>query len=636
MLYKRICEGLNDRGRLVPKGSEYDYIKDPNKDYYVSIFDYFEDHKKKFDETGSVSGITDVTTNSLIWDFDAYTNTDQSKQDVLELATRLLKEGLNQDDFNIFYSGNKGFSLELHTTAILNPSDFKRITAHLSKGLATRDEKIVNASRIFRVPLTKHNTSGLFKIPLKLEEVQELSLDKIKELAKHSDNREWSIVEAQLPNAILALKDRDLETVKTSDPEIVSNFVRQIKWLSPCKEAILQGFFKDGMKHHALMALAATIKAQGLPQEITYRMLKGSCELQARRYNTEQVPKDNIWKIVKDVYSAHWQGKTYSCKDHEFLQQVCPSKNSKGCGLLKKEPMVKIESVANDFGKFAKDIDKNTIYTGIEPLDKRLKMLTNSHVVIAGVAGSGKTTLVLNILQNLSAKGSINVFGSLDMPYNLVYLKAAQKVMKVPDDTILGFHQKQDAKKIKEVDDAIAKAYSNTLFDFRRGVSIEDIRENMLAVKDRYGDQFKVAVYDYINKIQGPYSDETANLAYIAPRLADIADEAGILMISLAQVGRAKGGVSTPMNDSRVAKGSSAIEESASVLMGVWREGANSENDNFISIGVLKNRMGPEFKLDLHWEGMTSTIRSLSDEERMELDALRESKAISDDSDGGW
>jgi replicative DNA helicase len=145
----------------------------------------------------------------------------------------------------------------------------------------------------------------------------------------------------------------------------------------------------------------------------------------------------------------------------------------------------------------------------------------------------------------------------------------------------------------------------------------------------------KLAVYDFINLIGGPYSDETANLAYIAPKLKDLANEAEVLIISLAQVARAKGGPNTPLKDSRVAKGSSAIEESATVVMGVWREGYNTEQDDFITLAGLKMRMGREFKLDLHWNGANSEIREMNPMEVQRLDEFRAAKE-SEEEGSSW
>lgn len=95
------------------------------------------------------------------------------------------------------------------------------------------------------------------------------------------------------------------------------------------------------------------------------------------------------------------------------------------------------------------------------------------------------------------------------------------------------------------------------------------------------------------------------------------------MIISLAQIARSKGGPSTPLLDSRVAKGSSAIEESATVLFGIWRPGYNRGiNDKFMTISALKTRMGKEFTESLYFNGLTSEIRDLTSDEQKQYEHL--------------
>ena len=77
-MYKRICKGLRDIGKLVPVDQKV--FTNKNNDYYESIFYYTESQKseaeQKVEKNGSyrnkgVSGITDVLTNKLLWDLDS-------------------------------------------------------------------------------------------------------------------------------------------------------------------------------------------------------------------------------------------------------------------------------------------------------------------------------------------------------------------------------------------------------------------------------------------------------------------------------------------------------------------------------------------------------------------------------------
>lgn len=633
MYYRRLCKGLTDKGTLVPVGDEYSSINNPDKDYYLSIYYYNKDQYDKFQKSGTVAGITDTVTPYLAFDFDSESDLEASRKDTLELCSRLIAHGLNESDFTICFSGNKGFSVEVLTNNLFSPSDFKNITKALAGDLPTRDSKIVNPSRIFRVPNTKHQSTGLYKLPITLGQLSSLPSEVIKDLAKDASNAaEWSINEVVVPASILALKETKeiIGDLNLSNDLSDLDYSQRPKDMPACKYSILNGYFKKGHRNDCLMALAAHFKSRGYPKEITYNLLKGAARLQAQRSpNDMPIEKSEIWNtVIQSVYGPNWQGKTYSCKNHDFLKELCP-KGEHSCEKAygKNKEVVSIETVSSIFRKYAEDIDKNTILTGIKEIDEKIRLQTKSHVVIAACSGVGKTTTILNILRNASAKGQYALFGSLDMSDALVYQKLAQSVTGMNDKELF-LRYKEDLTFRSKVDASIATQYKHTLFDFSSGVTIDQLYERLYKAKVEHGDNLRIAVYDYINLISGPFSDANANLAYIAPKLKDLANELDLLVISLAQIARDKGGPATPLKDSRVAKGSSAIEESATVLFGMWREFYNTPNDNYISIAALKTRMGKEFKQDLYWNGMSGEIRGLTSEEAHKLEELREEKEM--------
>jgi hypothetical protein len=917
-----------------------------------------------------------------VFDFDSKDDTEQARKDTVELVSRLISLGVARDQMLVSYSGSKGFSVELETVHSFTPTQLKNVAQNLATGLNTLDTKIYNASRVFRVPYTKHPATGLYKLPISIEQLSEFNMDQIKELAKNLDNAASPAVDGvELPQAILALANSAPEVTPIAEVGDI-DYSKKERGMPSCKYRILNGDFPSGNRNNALMALGAHYKSKGVPKEVNYRILKGAAELQGRRYNQTPFDKTEIWNnIIEVLYGPHWKGATYSCADHDWLKAICPT-GGKCSGKAKKE-FVTIDSVSDIFSNYATNIDKNTIKTGIDTIDDSIRLQTHSHVVIAGSSGSGKclgkgtlvlmydgstkvvedvkvgdllmgddstprtvlslargsetlykvsqedgadyivneshilslkctndqqhkatktyianrvvdisvkeylnasgkfkecfkgykaavefeeksqpipaylmgywlgngskskpqvsmhakdvevleyiknyatakgykfnaaresengvsvyfygnknefvntlrelelvndkhvhriyltgskaqrldliaglldsdghydpnkntfeftssderlmqqfqwlcrsvgykctykrelkhyrsftkgklyegdavayrayltgdrldlipnklarkravaqikqryqdctkislenigfgeyfgfeidgnkrfvlgtdftvthnTSTILNILNNASKAGLKAVMGSMDMGAPLIYQKLAQKVSGLTDKRLYDIFKNKDQKRIKEIQQKIMEEYKNVFFDFRSGVEIGELRENLLAMKDQHGSDLKLVVYDFINRIRGPYSDETANLAYIAPKLSDLANETETLIISLAQIARSKGGPATPLTDSRIAKGSSAIEESATVLFGLWRPGYNKgDQDKYLRIAALKTRMGKEFSVGLGWDGMTGNIRSLSSEEEADLEIL-ETKDTEKD---GW
>jgi hypothetical protein len=135
-----------------------------------------------------------------------------------------------------------------------------------------------------------------------------------------------------------------------------------------CKYAIQHGFFPSGSRSNALMALAAHYKAQGVPKEVNYRILKGAAELQGRRYNQESFDKKEIWdKIIGQVYGPNWKGKTYSCANEPWLKALCPNKGL--CSKKSKDGILYATDLSNTFEDFAVNLEKNIIKTGLRELD---------------------------------------------------------------------------------------------------------------------------------------------------------------------------------------------------------------------------------------------------------------------------
>ena len=77
-MYVRLCEGLADKGKLIPDTENISkHIKDCTKDYYVSVYKYNESQKEKFDKEGTIAGIQDVVTNKLVFDLVSFSLLDK-------------------------------------------------------------------------------------------------------------------------------------------------------------------------------------------------------------------------------------------------------------------------------------------------------------------------------------------------------------------------------------------------------------------------------------------------------------------------------------------------------------------------------------------------------------------------------
>jgi|GEM_PF-2749288 len=403
--YVRLCTSLADKGTLVPFNDGdlsdiYNRIS-LDKEAYVSIYQFNDSHKAIFKDKGSVAGITDVVCKKLVWDFDSEDDLGLAQKDAISLVNRLIDSGFPASSIRIFFSGNKGFDISVEILdQQLTPNQLKNICMSLAEGLTTADPVIYNATRILRLPLTKHQKSGLYKIPLSISELTDFTIDGIMELAKttfeYSDIKDaWEVV--NLPERIVELKNKTPTIVKTMKNKVpLSLDLSEVDWsikpkfFTPEKYLISLGYFESGIRNHALMILASTLKNQGFNETHTYHFLKAAAELQSKRTGSDKFSKELIYNnIISQVFGPNWLGGTYSTADDPLLKSLSILIPESIKATSSKE-VVTINEGFDSFISYAEDIDKNTLKFGIPQLDEKLQVQVGRLYGILGSPGSGK------------------------------------------------------------------------------------------------------------------------------------------------------------------------------------------------------------------------------------------------------
>lgn len=152
MFYVNLREGLNSKPHLIKANENVNnLIKNPNKDWYVSLFKYNESHKKHLDEKGTLSGIRDTVTDLLYFDFDSKQDLELARTDAVTAATRLIEKGLDEDSIRCFFTGSKGFNLEVNLKNKITPEQFKSIVFNVAGDLTTFDKVVNDPNRIVKV-----------------------------------------------------------------------------------------------------------------------------------------------------------------------------------------------------------------------------------------------------------------------------------------------------------------------------------------------------------------------------------------------------------------------------------------------------------------------------------------------------
>lgn len=402
-MYRRLTKGLNSVGKLIPETDDvYQHIKNKNDDYYLSIYKYTEDQKKvaeeiieaervdkktkeviKYKRPRGVVDVDNVVTNLLAFDLDSKKDLNLAKKDTIAICERLHSMGIPYEEQNIAFSGGKGFSVTIVHDKNLTPDEHQYLAENIAGDLKTFDTTLYNASRIFRINNTKHNTTGLYKTPLNFEDLKIASIEDIKEAAKIEYAPE-AMIETKLTEKFLNIKPK--EKPKTEILEVPPlNFKNKPFFFTDVKYALHSGYIPEGYGNTGMMILCSTYKHLGYSREDSYYALKAVNEKRASIYGIEKRPKDDIWQqIISVVYSPGWKGGTFN-NENALIKLTMDT-----FGISEGSRLETFDNIVNDFFDFAENINENIVKTGIKSLDDSVLITTGMMVGVLGAPSSGK------------------------------------------------------------------------------------------------------------------------------------------------------------------------------------------------------------------------------------------------------
>lgn len=631
--FVRLTKTLNNKGILVKPEDIHKYIDNPEIDHYVSTYYYNQDHYNTFQTVGSIKGIKDVFTDKIWWDFDSKDNLKFARKDAITLVERLTAKNIDSDSLEIFFSGNKGFNVILNISKEINRKQVETIALKFAKDLQTFDTTLYDESQLLRVPKTKHQSSEYYKTQISFDELKTIKFDNLFEIAKQkTDNVLRKFTKVDLSDDLFEVEEVKKEFKTNAEPEFDLN--NKPRGWKASKWALMQGFFKGGERDNSMMILAATCKAAGYDNITTYYMCKSALKKSWERYGEGDFTKEDLWAKIEQVYSDGWKGGQYSEKEDAFLQKKA---DELGIKELTSTDTVDIKGALNLFKNYAKNIDELTLKTGIDELDKKQRITVGMSWGIIAAAGTGKTSVALQILHSMSKNGELCIFFSYDMYAPHVIQKIIQRHWSDKDniEVIFDKYKNGDKEYVEKVEKLITEEYPNVEFCFESGQSFDDIRSTIRNVESKRGKKCRFIAIDYNELVINDVSDPTQSSNHTAQKARALAATEQVCVLSLFQPNKASGDPSSEIKSYLNAKGGQTIGASVSFMLGVSRPGYNPrdpDNDRYMSLNVVKNRMGAIFYLDLYWDGYKGSIRALTPTERSNLVALRQ--RIEDEKNG--
>jgi len=257
----------------------------------------------------------------------------------------------------------------------------------------------------------------------------------------------------------------------------------------------------------------------------------------------------------------------------------------------------------------APDADLNRILTPWLELDQVIGGLFPGRMyVIGGMAGSGKSTVGLNLAAHAADAGHAVLVFSKEMPTVDVTGRLVARGAEINLAAI-------NARRLNDFDRQRIRHYRERTAHYRLRVNADPITitgVKQMARALRHRDQLDLLVVDYLQLMTGDKAGRSAEeeIAKVSTDLKNLAMELGVPVVVPAQLNRqpaARTDGRPMMSDLRQ---SGRIEQDADVVVLLWRkpvvvdENGGAVPDPYnLTLIVDKNRHGPKTEIQLAWNG---------------------------------
>mgnify|MGYP003393568529 FL=1 len=671
-MYIRITQTVKDRGVLVRPEELEATVTDRKKDWYRSPFIYGEDALAYWEEhKHSIKGYSGkVWTDTLYWDLDCKEDFSKAQDAAVKLLEHLEDLGL-ADGVETYFSGNKGVHVFLKTKNQFTPEQTSAICYNLAMkaGVDQKvfDTTVYNVNRIFRIVNTRHQESKLYKIQIDPSLLFDMDEKEIRDLAKEPQPT-LAGVDAVEATKLIEDYGKKKEAIKNNVVSL-SSLLNRGKAYPPgeehpeielseefqddfnpmncprgkrrCIYVLENGYFGPGTRENALIRVAAYYKGRNYTYEQNFAVLNKALERRALLYPDASEPKEeDTHRILKEVYSDDWKGGTYSCRStsqnpDKFLQEKCDVGNGP-CGdehaPVNPIAVTDITGLVSQYVDYGNEALKEYPKSGIEWLDKKVRIRPRNFSLINGANGSGKTSLMNNIVISLNKQKIYHIVFSLDMADTSLFEKLGATFTDYSQEQIesaFNVNTRND-RIVKEVSEALMTNLPYTLFDFTSAADARHLESTVNRLKKDLGIDIRVAFVDYAGRLIGDNDNEYANSSQNALMANDIAKRTDTHFIFLSQISRENGDHTTALRSSRIAKHSGAWEENATFILNVWRPfGAGLDGvDNYMHVYIAKNRSGSLGEHVFWWEGKQGQLREMDVKEFREYKALCEAEDL--------
>jgi len=594
--YRKVEHDVDSKGEVVPKHE----INITGLDYtaYTSMFYFDNEMVEYFNINKSVKGYKGRVYADYIWfDFDIKEKQtlDEVRNEVCFFLRNLLNNyGVSMKHSVKYFSGGKGFHIGIPAKLVGGISPSNRLPDHvknfvlkLTENIKSIDTGIYNHTRLFRIPNSKHNTSGYYKVGVYTNEF--FDFDDIREILNYA-------------------KEPRLDYT----PEYRANELYQSETLTKlwneCRPENEKVDFSNRKK-----GVGFEPPKEG---ERNSTLFKQACSL----FDRSNLDQDSIYDIIWSINQS-----SGNPVDDRELKTIFASAKSKTSGnkkfvpeVEKKQEDISVMTLSEAFSGYIQSVlkPKSNLTLGFQKFDRVIKnKLSGKLVGVIGKGGSKKSIFAQHFLAvNTMKRNARGIYSTMEMSANQLTERLVNTVFD-PDDNMSASevieamannHNSRDdfnelMKKAQEVIQNQIK--DNILITQNSSMTTEKYRKIIRDTKER-GLSIDFLVVDGLSMMEDDGIGEFKSVSFHSKELKELANEEDICVILICHV--TKDVSSEKRNLTDEIRGSGKILDncdmfiSASLLLDVTKE-TEGEPEYRNDLGCLRI-------FDKRGTGMISTV----------------------------
>lgn len=236
---------------------------------------------------------------------------------VVHYMTRKFAYNLSYKDIQFFFSGKKGAHMVIPAAVFgLTPDPnlnqhFREMAKELNEytRYQTLDTQIYDRRRLFRLPQTKHQSTGFYKIPLTFQEIRDLPVRDIHELARQTRSMRFPEASYSAAAADKYVKAQDVFQQRFNKKRSKDRFgTKPMDFTPHCIQELIDEGPQNGQRNSTACVLTSFWKRQGYSEEEAWDQLV--------EWNDDSLDVNELDSIFQSIFFGEYE---YGCSTLETL-----------------------------------------------------------------------------------------------------------------------------------------------------------------------------------------------------------------------------------------------------------------------------------------------------------------------------